>query len=73
MKLTDLLSVIEEDTIVWISEDPAVTEGIYFGFIGKTTPEEALTMGYEVVTAYPERYPAAFNHAGISIIVKKVL
>ena len=31
MKLTDLLYKVYENTTVWISEDPSVSEGIYFG------------------------------------------
>ena len=69
MKLTELLYRVNESTTVWISEDPTTTEGLYFGFAGDMKLRDA--KGYEVVELYPEHYPAIYNFAGISIIVKK--
>lgn len=69
MKLTDLLYKVCENTTVWISEDPSVSEGIYFGLAKEITLRTAAA--YEVVEIYPEHYPAIGNLVGITIIVKK--
>ena len=69
MRLLDLLYKIDICTTVWISEDPKKTEGIYFGRAGEAKVRDM--KGYEVVKIYPEHYPAIYNFAGISIIVKK--
>lgn len=69
MKLTELLYKMYENVTVWIAEDPANSEGIYFG------PAKEITLriaaAYEVVEFYPEHYPAIGGFVGISIIVKK--
>lgn len=69
MRLIDLLDKICDSTTVWIAEDPAKSEGIYFGFVGDI--QLRVASGYEVVEVYPEHYPAIYNFAGITIIVKK--
>lgn len=69
MRLLDLLYKINGSTTVWIAEDPSKSEGIYFGFAEDVKLCDA--KGYEVVELYPEHYPAIYNFAGISIIVKK--
>lgn len=69
MKLVDLLYKVDEDTTVWISDDPSQSEGIYFGPVGSI--QLRVAAAYEVVTLYPEHYPAIHNLAGITIIVKK--
>jgi hypothetical protein len=69
MKLTDLLYKVDDGTTVWVSDDPSKSEGIYFGPAGDIHLRVAAA--YEVVTLYPERYPAIYNFAGITIIVKK--
>lgn len=69
MKLTDLLYKVYENTTVWISEDPSVSEGIYFGPAKEIALRTAAA--YEVVEVYPEHYPAIGNFVGITIIVKK--
>ncbi|MBO5969174.1 MAG: hypothetical protein J6S14_11835 [Clostridia bacterium] len=69
MKLTDLAQVIYEDAVVWISEDPDVNEGIYFGQIGDMGWK--LMKSYEVVEIWPEHY-RAISRAGISIHVRKI-
>ena len=69
MKLTELLYRVNESTTVWISEDPTTTEGLYFGFAGDMKLRDA--KGYEVVKLYPEHYPAIYNFAGITVIVRK--
>lgn len=70
MRLIDLLYKIYENTTVWISEDPAISEGVYFGAAGEIHFRTAAA--YEVVEFYPECYPAIGNIAGITIIVKKM-
>lgn len=69
MKLTDLLYKVHEGTTVWIADDPSKTEGLYFGPAGDMKLRDA--KGYEVIELYPEHYPAIYNFAGITIIVKK--
>lgn len=69
MKLTELIYHIHDGTTVWISDDPSKSDGIYFGFAGDIKIGDA--KGYEVVEIYPEHYPAIYNFAGITIIVKK--
>ena len=70
MRLVDLLYKVYENTTVWIAEDPAYSEGIYFG------PSKDITLrlaaAYKVVEVYPEHYPAIGNLVGITIIVKKL-
>lgn len=69
MKLTELLYKVPESTTVWVAEDPSNTEGIYLGPAGDMKLRDA--KGYEVVELYPEHYPAIYNFAGITIIVRK--
>ena len=69
MKLTDLLYKVCENTTVWISEDPSVSEGIYFVLAKEITLRTAAA--YEVVEIYPEHYTAIGNLVGITNIVKK--
>ena len=69
MRLIDLLYKVYENTTVWISEDPSVSEGIYFGPVKEITLRVAAS--YEVVEVYPEHYPAINNYVGITVIVKK--
>ena len=69
MKLTDMLYKVYENTTVWIAEDPANSEGIYFGAAGDIQLRTAVK--YDVVEIYPEHYPAIGNLAGITIIVKE--
>ena len=70
MRLVELLCKVYENTTVWISEDPSISEGIYFGPAKEITLRTAAA--YEVVEVYPEHYPAINNYVGITIIVKKV-
>ena len=70
MRLVDLLYKISDSVTVWISEDPSVSTGIYFGFVGDIQLKTA--MGYDVVEVYPESYPAIYGFTGITVIVKKV-
>ena len=70
MRLVDLLYKISDSTTVWIAEDPANSEGIYFGFAGDI--QLRVASGYEVVEVYPEHSPAIHNFVGITIIVKKM-
>lgn len=69
MRLIDLLDKIYNSTTVWIAEDPANPEGIYFGFAGDI--QLRVASGYEVVEIYPEAYPAIHRFTGITIIVRK--
>lgn len=69
MKLTELLYKMPEGTTVWIAEDASKSEGIYFGFAGDMKLRDA--KGFEVVELYPEHYPAIYNFAGITVIVRK--
>lgn len=69
MKLTELLYKIPEGTTVWIAEDPANSEGLYLGPVGEIKLRDA--KGYEVIELYPEHYPAIYNFAGITVIVRK--
>lgn len=68
MQLVDLLYKVNEDTTVWISDDPSQSEGIYFGPAKEIALRTAAA--YEVVEFYPEHYPAINNYVGITIIVK---
>lgn len=69
MRLADLLYKVDENTIIWVAEDPNNSEGIYFGAAGEI---KFLTAApYEVVEFYPEHYPAIGNRVGVTIIVKK--
>lgn len=70
MRLVDLLYKMYENTTIWIAEDPANSEGVYFGAVGNIQFRTAAA--YEVVEFYPEHYPAIGNIAGITIIVKKM-
>lgn len=69
MKLTDLLYKMDEDTTIWVAEDPTKSEGVYFGPVKEITLHTAAN--YEVVEFYPEHYPAIGNYVGISVIVKR--
>jgi len=69
MKLIDLLCVLHDSVTVWIAEDPSRSEGLYFGNVGDITLKDI--KNYEVISVYPESYPAIYNFTGISIIVKK--
>ena len=70
MKLIDLLQTIYKNVTIWVAEDPTRSEGIFFGNVGDISLKTA--KGYEVVSVYPESYPAIHGFTGISIIVKKV-
>ena len=70
MRLADLLYKIDENTTVWVAEDPSNSEGIYFGLAKEITLRVAAS--YEVVEIYPEHYPAIGNFVGISVIVRRV-
>lgn len=70
MRLTDLLYKMDENTTVWVAEDPSKSEGIYFGLAKEITLRVAAS--YEVVEIYPEHYPAIGNLAGISVIVRRM-
>ena len=50
MRLVDLLYKISDSVTIWISEDPSVSTGIYFGFVGDIQLKTA--MGYDVVEVY---------------------
>ena len=74
MSLINLLRVIGDNTLVWISEDPESCEGIYCGCVGE------ITMGllhkhsdYKVKCIYPEAYGAYYGRHGISIIIEKAV
>lgn len=69
MRLADLLYKMYKKTTIWVAEDPANSEGIYFGSVGEITLHVAAA--YEVVEFYPEHYPAIGNFVGITVIVKK--
>lgn len=69
MRLTDLLYKMDEDTTIWVAEDPTKSEGIYFGPVKEIPLRVAVP--YEVMEIYPEHYPAIGNLAGISVIVKE--
>ena len=69
MRLADLLYKVYENTTVWISENPAKSEGIYFGTAGEIALRTAVA--YDVVEFYPEHYPAIGNLVGVTVIVKK--
>jgi hypothetical protein len=69
MKLTDFAYRMNEDTMVWIAENPTSDEGLYFGTIGEMRFHFA--KNYEVVEFYAEHYDAAYC-CGITIIVKKI-
>ena len=69
IKLTELLYKISEHTTVWIAEDPSNSNGLYLGPVGEIKLRDV--KGYEVVELYPEHYPAIYNFAGITIIVRK--
>lgn len=69
MKLTELLYKVPDGTTVWVAENPDNPDGLYFGHAGDMKLRDA--KGYEVVELYPEHYPAVYNFAGISIIVRK--
>lgn len=68
MRLIDILYKIPDDTTVWIGESPDAEDGIYFDIAGDVPVK--IARRYEVVSIYPERYPAA-SCTGISIIVKE--
>ena len=70
MRLADLLYKIDENTTVWVAEDPSNSEGIYFGLAKEITLRVAAS--YEVVEIYPEHYLAIGNLAGITVIVRRV-
>lgn len=70
MRLVDLLYKVYENTPVWIAEDPAKSEGIYFGPVKEITLRAAAN--YEVIEVYLEHYPAIGNLVAITIIVKKM-
>lgn len=70
MRLADLLYKFYEKVTVWVSEDPSVSEGVYFGTAGEIPLHTAAA--YEVVEVYPEHYPAIGNLVGITVIVKKL-
>ncbi len=56
MRLVDLLYKMYENTTIWVAEDPANSEGVYFGAAGEIRFRTAAA--YEVVEFYPECYPA---------------
>ncbi|MDO5445800.1 MAG: hypothetical protein Q4F31_09310 [Eubacteriales bacterium] len=69
MTLLSLLDRCRSDQVVWISEDPDAADGIYFGEAGNI--RVFLARNYEVISVYPEKFPAVFDgYHGLSIIVK---
>lgn len=70
MRLADLLYKMDENTTVWVAEDPSNSKGIYFGLAKEITLRVAAA--YEVVEIYPEHYLAIGNLAGITVIVRRV-
>ncbi len=69
MKLADLLYKVDENTTIWVAEDPSISEGIYFGPAKEIMLRTAAA--YDVVEIYPEHYPAIGNFVGLTVIVKK--
>lgn len=70
MRLADLLYKMDENTTVWVAEDPSNSKRIYFGLAKEITLRVAAA--YEVVEIYPEHYLAIGNLAGITVIVRRV-
>lgn len=70
MRLVDFLSKIYECCYIWVSTDPNVNEGIYFGAAGSM--EIDMAKKYEVVEFYVESYKAIYGGCGISIIVREL-
>lgn len=67
MRLSQILPLLCRDTTIWISEDPSVSEGLYFGPAGEAAA--FLKKDYNVKEIYPEYYPSIYNFAGITILV----
>ena len=66
MKLNELLRKIDLDTCIWVSTDPNVSDGIYFGDAGSITC--GVMRKCTVKEFYAEYYTARYC-CGISIIV----
>ena len=75
MKLLDLLSVIEDDTPIWIYIDhpfPCKKEGLFFGAVQFAAENDSEWEGYRVVLTFPELYKSPGGVAGmLSIVVVK--
>lgn len=75
MKLLDLLSVIEDDTPIWIYIDhpfPCKKEGLFFGAVQFAAENDSEWEGYRVVLTFPELYKSPCGVAGmLSIVVVK--